>query len=62
MTFLLFPVLALVFMMGFILNILGEPQTSTKKVPHRNIKATKKEHDLETGLTAELTEEQLVAK
>ena len=62
MTLLLFPVLALVFMMGWILYILGEPQTSTKKVPHRNVKATKKEHDLETGLTAELTEEQLVAK
>jgi hypothetical protein len=62
MTFLLFPVLALVFMMGFILNILGEPQTSTKKVPHRNVKAIKKEHNLEIGLTAELTEEQLVAE
>jgi hypothetical protein len=49
-------------MMGFILNILGEPQTSTKKVPHRNVKAIKKEHNLEIGLTAELTEEQLVAE
>jgi hypothetical protein len=59
---LLLPVLALVFMMGWILYILGEPQTSTKKVPHRNAKATMKEHDLETGLTAELNEERIVAK
>jgi hypothetical protein len=62
MTILLLPVLALIFMMGWILYILGEPQTSTKKVPHKNVKATKKEHELETGLTAELTEEPLVAE
>jgi hypothetical protein len=42
--------------MGWVLYILGEPQTS------RNVKATKKEHTLEIGLTAELTEEQIVAK
>jgi len=62
MTLLLFPVLALVFMMGWILNILGEPQTRIKKVPHRNVQAIKKEHDLEIGLTAELTEEKIIAE
>jgi hypothetical protein len=57
---LLFPVLAIIFIVGWIMYALGEPKASTKRSPSRNAKAAKKEHDLETGLLAELAEEQEV--
>jgi hypothetical protein len=57
---LLFPILAIIFIVGWIMYATGDPKANTKKNPIRNAKAAKKEHDLEIGLVAELAEEQEV--
>lgn len=57
-TILLFPVLAIIFIVGWIMYAVGEPKASNKRRPNIIAKAAKKEPDLEIGLMAELAEEQ----
>jgi hypothetical protein len=58
---LLLPILAIVFIVGWVLYLFGEPKPNTKRTPQRKITTTRKEPTLETGLTAEITEEQIAA-
>jgi hypothetical protein len=57
-TILLFPIFAFIFIIGWAMNIVGEPKASTKHGSRTNVKTAKKEQDLETGIVAELAEEQ----
>jgi hypothetical protein len=62
---LLFPVLTLVFMVGWLLSIVGESRSSTKRTPQRKTDVHKKHDELveedpvEMGLMDQLTEEQV---
>jgi hypothetical protein len=65
-TILLFPVIAVFFMVGYVLSAFGEPRTKNKKAPKRKTDAPKKaelaeENDLEMGLMKELEQEQIAA-
>lgn len=55
-----FPVLAFIFIIGWVLYVTGKLEP--RQVSSKNVKAAKKEHDLEIGLIAELTEEKLTVK
>ncbi len=64
MAVLLFPVLAIVFIVGWLLSIVGESQSGTKKSPQRTAPVSMRqdaveEDQLEMGLMEELTEEQV---
>ena len=66
-TLLLFPILAIVFMVGWLLSTVGDSQTGTK-LPQRKNVATKnhndinKEESLGMGLMEQLSEEQITTE
>jgi hypothetical protein len=64
---LLFPVIAIFFMVGWVLSVFGETRANNKTPPKRKNDAPKKTdlpqpNDLEMGLIGELEEEQLTAE
>ena len=67
-TILLFPVIAFIFMIGWILYWIGKHQTKTKEKPQRNSSSVVKdveeteEDSIEVGLMEELDEEQVTAE
>ena len=67
-TILLFPVIAFLFMIGWILYWVGKQKINTKEEPQRNSNSVVKdaeeteEDSIEVGLMEELNEEQLTAE
>ena len=67
-TILLFPVIAFIFMIGWILYWIGKQKENTKKKPQRNSSSVVKdveeteEDSIEVGLMEELDEEQVTAE
>ncbi len=65
---LLFPVLTFLFIIGWILYVVGKQQTSAKKMSQRKPNAATQnaksieEDDVEMGLIEDLTEEQLISE
>jgi hypothetical protein len=64
---LLFPVITVFFMTGWVLSVIGETRANNKKPPKRKNAAPKKTdlpqpNDLEIGLIGELEEEHLAAE
>ena len=64
---LLFPIITIFFMVGWVLSVFGETRANNKKPPKRKNAAPKKtdlpqENDLEMGVIGELEEEQLAAE
>ena len=58
----LFPVLALTFLVGWALYVVGDAKGSTPKIPAKKAAPPKKQVDLEMGLLAEVEEEKIPAK
>ncbi len=56
--FLLLPILAFIFMIGWIMYAVGGAKTTAKKTTVKHVT----ESDLEVGLTAEIAEEQTVTQ
>jgi len=64
---LVFPIIAVLFMVGWVLSVFGETRANNKKLPKRKKDAPKKmdlphANDLEIGLIGGLEEEQLAAE